>query len=135
MTMNWFSSRNHPFSVGAALALLLCLGTAGAATAADADQGANIFKRCTPCHTIEPGGPNRVGPNLHGIFGRKAGSLEGYVYSKAMAASDVVWTPETLDRYLADPKALVPGTKMTFVGVKKDDERGNLIAYLEQAAK
>ncbi|RJF80503.1 cytochrome c family protein [Oleomonas cavernae] len=121
--------------IAAFLALATLALAAGNARAGDADKGAVIFKRCTACHTIDAGGPHRVGPNLHGLIGRTAGTAQGYTYSKAMAAAGTVWTAETLDPYLKDPRATVPGTKMSFPGVKKDDERADLIAYLENATK
>ncbi|MCF4166452.1 cytochrome c family protein [Zavarzinia compransoris] len=115
--------------------LALALVTAASAQAADTKKGAIIFKRCATCHTLDAGGPNRVGPNLHGVFGRAAGTAEGFTYSKAMAASGITWTAETIAEYVASPKAMVPGNKMAFVGVKKEDERADLIAYLEEATK
>jgi len=129
--------RYHPArpQFAALLALATLALAAGNAQAGDAGKGAVVFKRCTACHTIEAGGPHRVGPNLHGLIGRTAGTAQGYTYSKAMAAAGMVWTAETLDPYLADPRAAVPGTKMSFPGVKKDDERADLIAYLESATK
>ncbi len=110
-------------------ACLLPLGAARAA-AADVEAGKTTFKKCALCHTNEPG-KNKVGPSLFGIVGRKSASLASYSYSDAMKKFDHTWTPQTLDKYLPDPQAMVPGTKMIFPGIKDKTERENLIAYLE----
>jgi cytochrome c len=109
--------------------------TAGAASAqGDAEKGAKVFNKCKACHTVEADGQHKIGPNLHGLFGRTAGTAESFKYSDAMAQSGIVWSPETVDAYLADPKGYIPNNKMAFVGLKKEDERANVIAYLEEAA-
>lgn len=100
-----------------------------AQAAGDAAAGEKVFNQCKACHTIEAG-KNRVGPSLHGVVGRPAGSVEGFQYSPAMKSSGLTWTPETLDKYLADPKAAVPGNKMAFAGLKNAEDRANVIAYL-----
>jgi cytochrome c len=103
---------------------------AGAAVAADIEAGKMTFKKCALCHTNEMG-KNKVGPSLFAIVGRKSASLDNYDYSDAMKKFDHVWTPQELDTYLADPRAVVSGTKMIFPGIKDKTERENLIAYLE----
>ncbi len=115
--------------------LSIVLLTTTAAHAADLDAGKKIFARCKICHTIEAGAHSTVGPNLHGLFGRKAGSLENFNYSAAMKASGITWDDDTLTKYLHDPKAFVPGDKMAFPGIKDDAEIENLIAYLKQATR
>jgi cytochrome c len=112
------------------LAVGLSFASAGSGAAADVEAGKKQFKLCAICHTAEAG-KNKVGPSLFGVVGRKAGSLEGYNYSEAMKNFAKTWTAETLDVYLADPRAVVPGTKMIFPGIKDETERANLIAYLE----
>jgi cytochrome c len=108
---------------------LLLLG--GHAAAEDAvETGKAIFKKCALCHTTEPG-KNKIGPSLFEIVGRKAASLDNYNYSEAMKKFDHTWDPQTLDTYLADPRATVPGTKMIFPGLKEKSEREDVIAYLE----
>ncbi len=97
----------------------------------DAAKGAKVFKKCKACHTVNDGGKNLVGPNLFGIVGMKAAQVKGYKYSKAMKASGLTWDEATLDTYLKKPKALVKKTKMTFIGLKKDKQRANVIAYLK----
>lgn len=97
----------------------------------DAVKGQKVFKKCKACHTVNSGGKNLVGPNLFGIVDQEAGKKEGYKYSKAMLASGLTWDEATLDTYLTKPRALVKKTKMTFVGLKKEKHRVNVIAYLK----
>jgi len=111
-------------------ALLLQLTAISAAAAADAEAGKADFKKCALCHTDEAG-KNKIGPSLFGVVGRKSGSLENYNYSEAMKKFDHTWDAETLNTYLADPRAIVPGTKMIFPGIKDEKERQDVIAYLE----
>ena len=112
------------------VAVLLPFAMAGSAAAADIDAGKTTFKKCLLCHTAE-GGKNKVGPSLFRIVGRKSASLPDYTYSDAMKNFNHTWTPQTLETYLADPHAVVPGTKMIFPGIKDAAERANLFAYLE----
>ncbi len=96
----------------------------------DATAGKAVFVKCSLCHYPEAG-KTKIGPSLWGVVGRPSGSLPGYHYSTAMAAYHHVWTPENLFTYLAGPMKVVPGTKMTFVGLSNPDDRKNVIAYLE----
>lgn len=99
---------------------------------ASAELGAHVFKKCTSCHTIDKGGPNRIGPNLHSIVGAPKAKHSDYTYSKAMESKGGSWTYDDLNVYLYQPRDFVPGTKMSFAGVKDDKERADLIAYLRQ---
>ncbi|WP_334163991.1 c-type cytochrome [Phenylobacterium sp.] len=97
---------------------------------ADLDDGEAKFALCRSCHTITPGGANMTGPNLHGVFGRKSASVEGYNYSDALKQANFVWDAEHLDKWLADPRGYLPGNKMTFAGLKAAEDRRDLIGYL-----
>ena len=118
-------------------ALATCMVAAMAvgpvARAQDAADGEKIFKRlCGVCHVAEAGSTKRmVGPNLWGIVGRQAGTVEGFKYSEANKTSGIVWSAETLDPYLESPRKVVPGTTMAFAGIRKPEERAALIAYLQ----
>ncbi len=118
------------------LLTLAFAGLAAAPTLAQDDlaaEGEQVFKRCAACHQVGPDAKNRVGPELNGIVGRPAGTLEGFSYSKAMVeagAGGLVWDEATLDAYLADPKGMVKGTKMAFAGLKSEEDRQAVIAYL-----
>lgn len=98
--------------------------------AADADAGAKISRKCAACHGFDEGGKNKVGPNLWDIVGRAIASGEGYKYSGALSGLGGEWTYENLDGFLAKPKDFAKGTKMSFAGLKKAEDRANLIAYM-----
>jgi len=99
----------------------------------DAAKGAKIFKtKCSQCHTVDKAGGNKQGPNLHGVLGRHAGTVDGFAYTKANSESGIKWDEQHLFAYLLDPKKYIPGTKMVFAGLKKPEERADLIAYLKQ---
>ena len=100
----------------------------------DAARGEAQFKECAACHKLAAGA-NDVGPSLHGVFSRKAGELADFRYSPAMKRSDVSWKPETLDKYLADPQAFIPGNRMPYAGMSNAADRANLIAYLQKATQ
>ncbi|CAL1717251.1 unnamed protein product [Somion occarium] len=103
----------------------------------DAAKGAGLFKtRCAQCHTLAAGEPHKVGPNLHGVFGRKTGQGEGYAYTAANVNKGITWDEQTLFEYLENPKKhaqYIPGTKMAFAGLKKDKDRNDLVTYLKEA--
>jgi cytochrome c len=108
----------------AAIALALFPGRASA------QDGAQLFKiNCAVCHSAEAG-QNKVGPSLFGVVGRKAGTVAAYTYSDAMKNSGITWTPDQLDKYLANPKGVVPNTKMIFLGLKKPEDRKAIVDYL-----
>lgn len=116
----------------ALMAALALTATHGIALAQDAAAGEKVFTRCRPCHQIGEGAKNLVGPELNGIVGRKAGSVEGYNYSDANKNSGITWDEATLKEYLKNPKAKVPGTKMIFAGLPKQEDIDNLVAFLKQ---
>src|ERR1700693_1891307 len=107
----------------------------GPAAAADIAAGQAEFNKCKICHTVDSGGRKAAGPNLHGVFGRKAGTADKFAYSQAMKDSGIVWDDETLAKYLHSPRELVPGGSMAFPGIKDDAQIANLLAYLHQAAQ
>ncbi len=98
--------------------------------AADPEKGAKVFRKCSACHKLEKGA-NGTGPYLYGVVDRPVATAEGFGYSAAMQSHGGNWTPEELDAFLTKPSALVPGTAMTFSGLKKPQDRADLIAYLQ----
>lgn len=113
--------------------LALSALTTPASAEGDAGKGEKIFARCKACHTIEAG-KNKIGPSLAGVVGRHAGAIADFKYSDAMHNAGVTWDEASLDKYLADPKGFVPGNKMAFPGLKNEQDRQDVIAYLKQAA-
>ena len=122
----------HRVFCAAAAFVVLSLGPLGPSRAFSADigKGQGVFSRCAACHTNNKGGPNGVGPNLFGVVGRKAASKPDFSYSPALKSSRIVWTPQKLDAWIANPAKLVPGTRMVFAGVSDAKQRADLIAYL-----
>jgi len=101
---------------------------------ADIANGQSKFAQCRSCHTIAPDGANMSGPNLHGLFGRKVGTHEGFKYSDALKASGITWDATSLDPWVESPRTHVPGTKMVFAGLKNPKDRIDLIGYLKTEA-
>ena len=122
----------NAFRVTAALSVLLLSGAAHAD--GDAARGEARFQDCAACHKLEAGA-NNVGPSLHGIFTRKAGEIADFRYSPAIKRSGIVWTPETLDKFITDPQALVPGNRMPYAGMANASDRADLVAYLIKASQ
>jgi len=112
--------------------MLATVAPAAAETGGDAARGARIYDRCIACHSLTR---NRTGPRHCGLFGRRAGGVPGFAYSRAMATSGVIWGNESLDRFLEAPLKALPGTKMGYAGVKDPQDRADLIAYLRSAAE
>jgi len=102
--------------------------------AADVERGKAAAKKCASCHTFDKGGKNGVGPNLWNVVMAAKGHAEGFAYSQALLGTGGQWTYEALDAFLANPKAYAPGTKMSFAGISRPDERADLIAYLRTLA-
>ena len=116
-----------------ALVLLVAAQTAPALAqaASPTEAGRRVFQRCAACHSVDANAPNRFGPNLRGVVGRKAASLPGYNYSAALKAQKFTWTEAQLDKWLKSPRTLVPGTNMPFTGLSDAGERRAVIAYLK----
>lgn len=113
---------------GGPRAILAALG--GDYVNADLANGARQFRRCQSCHTLDAGGRHTVGPNLHGVIGRAAASAEGFDYSRQLEAAGLVWDLDTLDAWIENPRALVPGNRMSFVGLRDPQARRDVIGYL-----
>jgi cytochrome c2 len=118
--------------IACSAALVLSVGAARAD--GDAARGEKRFEECAACHSVERG-VNNVGPSLYGVFGRKAGELTDFRYSPAIKRSGIVWTPQTMDSFIADPQAVVPANRMPYAGLTDPAARADLIAYLQKAAK
>ena len=119
-----------------ALALLSAAPLSSAWAQGDPEMGKRQFGACLACHTVEAGGPNRIGPNLHGIVGKKAGTNNAeFAYSDVLKNSGIVWTDENLLAWIKKPSALLAGTKMTFIGLPKEEAQQNVLAYLKEATK
>lgn len=114
------------------LPLVLCAGLLplGVAADCDTDEGRVVFQKCEACHTVAAHASGSEGPSLLTVFGREAGTLEGFHFSPAMRRSGIVWTRASLDRYLRDPAVAVPGNRMPFYGLSDDAERNAVICYL-----
>ena len=112
------------------IGMIIIILTVSIANTADPVKGKKVFKKCVVCHSLQEG-KNKIGPSLYNLLGRKAGSLEGYKYSKAMKNSDVVWDEESLDKFLTKPRKFITKTKMSFRGIKKKSLRDDIISYLK----
>jgi cytochrome c len=104
----------------------------GAASAQDLANGEKVFRKCKTCHAVGENAKNKIGPELNGLEGRKSGAVEGYRYTDANKNSGIVWDEAEFLEYIKNPRAKIPGTKMTFIGIKKEDDAKDLWAYLTQ---
>ena len=117
----------------AAQAKVILASLPAAYQAADLENGEAKFAVCKSCHTLNQGGETMVGPNLYGVFGRKAGSLAGFVYSDGLKALGATWDADKIDQWIKGPAAMVPGTKMTYLGMENPKDRIDVVAYLKVA--
>jgi cytochrome c len=118
-----------------ALVVIASSSLASVALAQDAAAGKTSFNKCLPCHAIGEGAKNKVGPELNGLDGRKSGTAPDYNYSDANKNSGITWNEAEFKVYIKDPKAKIPGTKMTFAGIKNENEVNNLWAYVSSFDK
>jgi cytochrome c len=116
----------------AVLAAIALAASTAAASAQDVAAGEQSFKKCLPCHAVGEGAKNKVGPELNGLDGRKAGVTEGFNYTEANKNSGITWNESVFKEYIKDPRAKIPGTKMVFAGIKNEQEVNDLWAYLKQ---
>ncbi len=123
-------------SYAPAFAAMVDIGVtdAGKPVQGDPEAGKKVFVRCTACHSLDEG-VNKIGPSLHGIIGRPAGTVPKFAYSAANKSSGITWNEQVIYEYLKSPQTMVKGTKMAFVGIPKAQERADLIAYLKDASK
>ena len=117
-----------------AMAAAVAVTLPGAASAADAKAGEKVFRKCKACHVVDKE-QNRVGPHLVGIVGRKSAAVEDFKYSSALQEANIVWTEENIDAYLEKPKDFIKGNRMAFVGLKKEEDRANVIEYMKSASQ
>jgi cytochrome c len=118
-------------SLAATAAVLAALVATSANAGGNAANGASLFGRCEMCHANAKGAPNKIGPNLFGVVGRKAGTYPGFSYSTPLKDSGIVWTDAKLDTWITSPSAMVPGTSMAFSGISNASQRADIIAYLD----
>ena len=116
----------------AVLAAIALAASTAAASAQDVAAGEQSFKKCLPCHSVGAGAKNKVGPELNGLDGRKAGATEGFNYTEGNKNSGITWNESVFKEYIKDPRAKIPGTKMVFAGIKNEPEVNDLWAYLKQ---
>ena len=124
--------------VSAATAAALIMAAPAVAQEGNAEDGAEVFKKCRACHDVGPEAKNKVGPSLNDLIGRKAGTIEGFTYSeanKSAGGKGLVWTEDVLSKYLENPLAFMPGTKMAFAGLKDPQDRKDIIAFLKKHTK
>jgi cytochrome c len=114
------------------LLMVAALMINGAASAQDVANGEKVFRKCKTCHDVGEKAKNKIGPVLNGLEGRKSGTIEGYRYTDANKNSGIVWNEAEFIDYIKNPRAKIPGTKMTFIGIKKEDDAKDLWAYLTQ---
>ena len=114
------------------IAAVLITASTATGLAQDVEKGQTAFKKCLSCHSIGPGAKNKIGPELNGLDGRKAGSGPDFNYSDANKNSGIVWSEANFKEYIKDPRAKVPGTKMIFAGIKNEQEVNDLWAYIKQ---
>ena len=120
--------------LAAPLLAILAFGASLPAAAQDAEAGRRVYNQCRACHTIDAGGRNGVGPNLHGVVGRKAGAVDGFRYSaslKEKAEGGLTWSEENLRAYIANPKAVIPAGSMSYPGLKNEQQMNDLMAFLK----